>query len=106
MHEGHIVTLSKRAQKDQMEFTDPQRKKIAAMLLRMETDPFYPPCEKLTMNLSGKYSRRISIHDRMVFEIREAPGYKGEVYVLRLKGHYKEVHSLLMLRMAQLLQPY
>ena len=106
MHERYLVTLSKRAQKDQMEFTDPQRKKITSMLMRMETDPFYPPCEKLTMNLSGKYSRRISIHDRMVFEIREAPGYKGEVYVLRLRGHHKGVHSLLILRMAQRFQPY
>ena len=98
MHERYLVTLSKRAQKDQMEFTDPQRLKIAAMLERMETEPFYPPCEKLTISLSGKYSRRINLHDRMVFEIREAPGYKGEVYILRLKGHFKGVHSLMILR--------
>ena len=49
------------------------------------------------MNLSGKYSRRINRQDRLVFEIRDKEGYKGEVYVIRMKGHYKKVHGLLLM---------
>lgn len=88
------MTLSKKAQKDLGEFTPAQRKKIAIVLERMQDDPFFPPYEKLSLNLAGKYSRRINIQDRLVYEIREADGYKGEVYVIRMKGHYKGLYSI------------
>ena len=98
MQDRYLVTLSKKAQKDKAEFTkDSEQTKIENMLLKMETDPFYQPCEKLTMNLTGKYSRRINIHDRLVYEIRDVEGYKGEVYVIRMKGHHKRVHGLLLM---------
>ena len=64
---------------------------------RMEADPFYPPYEKLSLNLSGKYSRRITIRDRLVYEIRQADDCRGVVFVLRMKGHYKGIHALLSL---------
>lgn len=73
------------------------REKVIAMLQRMEEDPFYPPYGKLTLNLSGKYSRRITIKDRLVYEIRQAEDCRGVVYVLRMKGHYKGIYSLLAL---------
>ena len=98
MPDRYLVTLSKRAAKDKEEFKKPaEREKIAEMLSKMEEDPFYLPYEKLVLNLSGKYSRRINIHDRLVYEVRELEGYKGEVYVIRMKGHYKRVHGLLMM---------
>ena len=53
--------------------------------------------EKLTLNLSGKYSRRITIRNSLVYEIRQAEDCRGAAYVLRMKGHYKGIHSLLAL---------
>ena len=97
MSEGYRVILSKQAQKDMKELIrEGHHDKIVDMLQRMEDDPFYQPYEKLTLNLSGKYSRRITIKDRVVYEIRQADGCKV-VYVLRMKGHYKGIYSLLAL---------
>lgn len=73
------------------------RGKVISVLQRKKEDPFYPPYEKLTLNLSGKYSRRITIRDRLVYEIRQAEDCRGVVYVLRMKGHYKGINSLLAL---------
>ena len=98
MSEGYRVILSKRAQKDLEGLVrEGHREKVTAMLQRMEDDPFYPPYEKLSLNLSGKYSRRITIKDRLVYEIRPADDCKGTVFVLRMKGHYKGIYSLLAL---------
>ena len=98
MSEGYRVILSKRAQKDLEEFVrEGHREKVTVMLQRMEADPFYPPYEKLSLNLSGKYSRRITIRDRLVYEIRQADDCRGVVFVLRMKGHYKGIYALLSL---------
>ena len=97
MQDRDLVTLSKKALKDKKEYLPDEERNIDEMLTKMEIDPFYPPCEKLVMNLSGKYSRRINRQDRLVFEIRDKEGYKGEVYVIRMKGHYKKVHGLLLM---------
>ena len=87
MSEGYRVILSKRAQKDLEELVREGHR----------VDPFYPPYEKLSLNLSGKYSRRITIRDRLVYEIRQADDCKGVVFVLRMKGHYKGIYALLSL---------
>ena len=97
MSERYAVMLSKQARKDLDEFSSEQRGKIVKMFERMETEPLYKPCEKLVLNLYGKYSRRINVHDRMVFEIRDDVSEPGEVYVIRLKGHYEGIHSFLAL---------
>ena len=95
---GYRVILSKQAQKDFKELVrEGHRDRIVDMLTRMEGDPFYFPYEKLTLNLSGKYSRRITIRDRLVYEIRPAGDCAGVVFVLRMKGHYKGIHTLLAL---------
>lgn len=92
------VILSKRAQKDFDELIAAgYEDKVRLILGRMESDPFYPPYEKLTLNLKGKYSRRINIRDRLVYEIMPSDECKGIVYVLSMGGHYKRIHSLLVL---------
>ena len=97
MSKRYVVMLSKQARKDLDEFSSEQHTKITKMFERMETEPLYEPCEELVLNLYGKYSRRINVHDRMVFEIRDDVSEPGEVYVIRLKGHCKDIHSFLAL---------
>ena len=75
------MILSKRAQKDLEELVrEGHREKVTVMLQRMEVDPFYPPYEKLSLNLSGKYSRRITIRDRLVYEISTRRSSRSERY--------------------------
>lgn len=62
------------------------RDKANAMLERMAQDPYAPPYEKLVGNLAGKYSRRLNIHHRVVYEIDE-PGRK--IIILRMWTHYE-----------------
>lgn len=100
VQERYCVKLSKQACKDMDELVhDGYGKKIEDILTLMEKDPFYspPPCEKLTLNLEGYYSRRINIQHRIVFKIVPSEEFKGEVLIMRMKGHYKGIHSLLML---------
>ena len=52
----------------------------------MEANPFQPPYEKLTGNLTGKYSRRINIQHRMVYTVDDE---KREVHILRMWTHYE-----------------
>ncbi len=42
--------------------------------------------EALKHNLSGKWSRRITKNDRMIYEIRN-----NVLYILSLKGHYNKL---------------
>jgi toxin YoeB len=42
--------------------------------------------ESLKHNLSGKWSRRITHKDRLVYEISE-----DKIYVFSLKGHYENL---------------
>ncbi|MDO4548178.1 MAG: Txe/YoeB family addiction module toxin [Clostridia bacterium] len=53
----------------------------------LEHDPFQTPpfYEKLSGDLYGKYSRRINIQHRMVYEVNEAT---RTVRVLRMWSHY------------------
>ena len=98
MSEGYRIILSKDAQKDLEQLVrEGYRDKIVSIFEKMESDPFYPPCEKPTLNLKGKYSRRINVKDRMVFEIRETDEGEKAVHVLRMKGHHKGIHALLAL---------
>jgi Txe/YoeB family toxin of toxin-antitoxin system len=45
-----------------------------------------PPYEKLVGDLTGKYSRRINIHHRLVYKILEE---ENIVVVFRMWTHYK-----------------
>ena len=45
--------------------------KVKKLILELENDPFQtpPPYEKLMGDLSGAYSRRITIHHRLVYQV-------------------------------------
>jgi toxin YoeB len=71
-------------------------KKIARSNLRAQTEALLeilarnplqtpPPCEKLTGDLAGAYSRRINIQHRLVYQV-----YRKErvIKVLRMWTHY------------------
>lgn len=47
------------------------RVKVEELLAILERDPFQtpPPFEKLVGDLAGAYSRRINIHNRLVYEV-------------------------------------
>lgn len=83
------VVFTKQAQKD--------AKKISAAGLRPKTEklleilrnnPYQavPPFEKLSGDLSGAYSRRITIQHRLVYEVLES---EKTVKVLRMWTHYE-----------------
>ncbi len=96
--EKYRVILSKVAVKDfEQLMKESYKDKIATMLERVEEDPIYPPCEKPTLNLKGKYSRRINIKDRLVFETKDADDCKGIVYIIRMKGYYRRICPILAL---------
>ena len=64
------------------------RPKIEELLAVLEQDPFKTPptFEKLVGDLDGAYSRRINIHNRLVFEV-----FRKErmVRILRMWTHYE-----------------
>ena len=87
---SYKLYFTQQAQKD--------AKKVAAAGLKPQTlkllgvlkkDPFarYPPYEKLIGDLSGAYSRRISLHHRLVYQVLEE---QKAVKVLRMWTHYGE----------------
>ena len=57
------------------------------LLAILEVDPFQnpPPFEKLVGDLAGAYSRRINIHNRLVYEVFSK---HKTVRVLRIWTHY------------------
>ena len=61
--------------------------KAEAFLAILQTDPFQnpPPFEKLVGDLRGAYSRRINIHNRLVYEVFAK---QRTVRVLRMWTHY------------------
>ncbi len=82
------IVFTKQAQRD--------AKKIARSNLRGKTEVLLdilarnplqtpPPCEKLTGDLVGAYSRRINIQHRLVYQL-----YRKErvIKVLRMWSHY------------------
>nr|VFJ48001.1 MAG: toxin-antitoxin system, toxin component, Txe/YoeB family [Candidatus Kentron sp. DK] len=83
------VVLSKTAAKDAVKLQNAgltaQAKRLLAILAE---DPFerYPRYEKLVGNLSGYYSRRITIRHRLVYSVDEE---ERVVHVLRMWSHYE-----------------
>ena len=61
--------------------------KAEALLAILQTNPFQnpPPFEKLVGDLHGAYSRRINIHNRLVYELFAK---QSIVRVLRMWTHY------------------
>jgi toxin YoeB len=82
------IVFTKQAQRDAKKIARSNlREKAEALLDILARNPLQtpPPCEKLTGDLAGAYSRRINIQHRLVYEI-----YRKErtVKVLRMWTHY------------------
>ena len=83
------IAYSKQALKDAKKAKAAGLKpKIEELLAILEQDPFKTPpsFEKLVGDLDGAYSRRISIHNRLVYEV-----FRKErvVRILRMWTHYE-----------------
>jgi Txe/YoeB family toxin of toxin-antitoxin system len=62
--------------------------KVEELLAVLEKDPFQnpPAFEKLVGDLAGAYSRRINIHNRLVYEVFAK---ERVVRILRMWTHYE-----------------
>ena len=83
------VKFSKQAVKDSKKIEKSNLKQTVMELLEvLKNNPFQnpPPYEKLIGDLSGKYSRRINIQHRLVYEVFED---LNTVRVLRMWTHYE-----------------
>lgn len=83
------LVFSKQAQKDAKKLKAAGLKPKAEELLEiLKIDPFQnpPSFEKLIGDLAGAYSRRVNIHNRLVYEV--FPKQK-KVRVLRMWTHYE-----------------
>lgn len=83
------VVYSKQALKDAKKLKAAGLKpKAEELLALLRQDPFRSPptFEKLVGDLAGAYSRRINIHNRLVYQV-----FQGErvVRVLRMWTHYE-----------------
>jgi Txe/YoeB family toxin of toxin-antitoxin system len=83
------LVYTKQAQKDAERLAAAGLKpKAQALLAILAENPYQtpPPFEKLVGDLSGAYSRRISIQHRLVYQVLDQP---KTVKVLRLWTHYQ-----------------
>ena len=83
------LVYSKQALKDAKKLKSAGLKpKAEALLAVLAADPFQnpPPFEKLVGDLAGAYSRRINIHNRLVYEVFAK---QKTVRVLRMWTHYE-----------------
>ena len=83
------LVYSKQAQKDAKTLAAAGLKTKAMELLDiLQRDPFQnpPAFEKLVGDLAGAYSRRINIHNRLVYEVFAK---ERTVRVLRMWTHYE-----------------
>jgi toxin YoeB len=83
------LVYSKQALKDAKKLKTANLKpKAEALLAILAEDPFSspPPYEKLVGDLAGAYSRRINIHNRLVYEVFAK---QKTVRVLRMWTHYE-----------------
>lgn len=96
----YLLKFTKQAAKDAKRLKGAGLDEKAKQLLRIiEQNPFSTPpsYEALVGNLSGMYSRRISIKHRLVYlvvdgAVREGgEEYEGIVKVLRMWSHYESI---------------
>jgi Txe/YoeB family toxin of toxin-antitoxin system len=83
------VVFTKQAQKDARKISAAGlRPKTEKLLEILRNNPYQPvpPFEKLLGDLSGAYSRRITIQHRLVYEVLES---EKTVKVLRMWTHYE-----------------
>ncbi|MGP1523771.1 MAG: Txe/YoeB family addiction module toxin [Treponema sp.] len=83
------IKYSKYAVKDAQKIEKCNLKRTVQNLIAiLKNNPFQnpPPYEKLLGDLSGKYSRRINIQHRLVYEVFEK---EKTVRILRMWTHYE-----------------
>ena len=83
------IKYSKQAVKDSKKIEQSNLKQSVVNLLEvLKENPFQnpPPYERLIGDLTGKYSRRINIQHRLVYEVFEE---KKIVRILRMWTHYE-----------------
>ena len=79
--------FSKQSQKDAKLLSNSGVKdKVHKLLKEISINPLALPTKKLVGNLDGKYSRRINLKHRLVYEILEE---RKIVKVLRMWSHYE-----------------
>lgn len=78
------IGFSKKAQKDIAELTEQQKAKLQEIL--QEVLAINPQVGKrLKGQLSGLYSYRLNLHDRILYEIFESDRI---VFIIRARSHY------------------
>ncbi len=83
------VVYSKQATKDSKKIELSNLKQTVKYLIEViKNNPFEnpPPYEKLVGDLAGKYSRRINIQHRLIYEVFEK---EHIVRILRMWTHYE-----------------
>ena len=86
---GFRLVFSKQALKDAKKLEQAGLDRKAKQLLKiLRENPLQnpPPYEKLVGDLTGKYSRRINIHHRIVYKVL---GEEGIVVVFRMWTQYE-----------------
>jgi len=81
--------FTKQAQKDAIKISAAGlRSTVEELLTILQKNPFQtpPPYEKLTGDLAGAYSRRISIQHRLVYQIIKK---EKAVKIIRMWTHYE-----------------
>ena len=83
------VVYSRQSIRDSKKIEQSNLKQTVKKLIEViKNDPFQnpPPYEKLVGDLKGKYSRRINIQHRLVYEVFEK---ENIVRILRMWTHYE-----------------
>jgi Txe/YoeB family toxin of toxin-antitoxin system len=81
--------FTKQAQKDARKAASTNlRPQIERLLEILKANPFQnpPPFEKLVGDLDGAYSRRITIHHRLVYQVLKE---QRSVKIIRMWTHYE-----------------
>ena len=98
---GYKLMYSRQAEKDVIVLERSRLdKKTKELLAILKNNPFQnpPPYKKLVGDMAGAYSRRINIHNRLVYQVadnteqlKDGDGsiYQGIVRVLRMWTHYE-----------------
>lgn len=96
----YFIKFSKQADKDKKMLKGAGLEQKAKSLLQvMAANPFQnpPAYERLVGNLTGYYSRRISIQHRLVYQVYsesvvvDGVEYEGTIKVVRMWTHYDAV---------------
>lgn len=84
----YTIYFSKQAQQDAKKMQTRQKEKAKKLIELLKENPFQnpPPYEKLKFDLEGKYSRRIDIYNRLVYEIDVQ---NKTVKILKMWTHYE-----------------